>query len=384
MDHYLAPALGFVVTLLLAIGLSPLAGKIGLVDKPCSRKRHEGNVPVIGGIAIVAGFSFAILTLPFGLNPYRALFASALLMVIMGALDDFHDLSARLRLLGQVLVGLLITLWGGTVLVDVGFLLTREQVLLLGLWAVPITVFGLVGAINALNFIDGLDGLAGSLSLVAIAGMSWVAWQGGEERILLILLSAAACVLAFLLLNMRFPWQRRARVFMGDAGSMFLGLFIAWFLVTLSQGPDRLMTPVTALFLFAVPLMDTVFVILRRIFSGRSPFKPDRMHLHHLFLGYGLRISASVFVIVLFAVSMASAGLLAREMSVPEYFQFAGFVSMFAIYTVVCSCAWRRLEKKAEHQVKQDPHHGVELAPARMLRSARVERLRSRSEQDAD
>jgi len=138
----------------------------------------------------------------------------------------------------------------------------------------------MIGMLNAVNMVDGLDGLAASLVFIAI-----IAWTGDDVRNVVIPELLGAAILAFLLFNLRL--RGRALVFMGDAGSLFLGFVLTWFLVALSQGEQRLLAPVTALWLFALPLTDTISMMVRRILLRRSPFLADREHFHHILLAAG-------------------------------------------------------------------------------------------------
>ena len=205
-------------------------------------------------------------------------------MVIVGVLDDMHELSSRARFVAQITAALLMVSWGGVVLVDLGALHLDDSMFELHGMDVPLTVFCAVGVINALNMCDGIDGLAGGLSLVPLAGLAWIA-QGAEREMLLLL---CIVVVAFLLFNLRLPGRRRALVFMGDAGGMFLGFAITWFFIAMSQGEGRLMTPLTALWLLLIPLFDTVWLIFRRAGTGRWPTNPDCEHLHHVLQMTGL------------------------------------------------------------------------------------------------
>jgi UDP-GlcNAc:undecaprenyl-phosphate GlcNAc-1-phosphate transferase len=271
------------------------------------RKAHEGRVPLIGGVAMFCGFALATLTLDMGLSAYRSFFAAAAMLVVVGILDDMHELSSRARFAEIVF-----------------------------------TVFATVGVINALNMSDGLDGLAGGLSLVALLGLGHVAGSAGldGERNLLVML--AVVVAGFLYFNMRLPWRRRALVFMGDAGSMFLGFAITWFFIAMSQGEERAMPPVAALWLLMIPLFDTVWLILWRFSQGRSPTSSDVGHLHHVLQMAGMSATASVWVMLGIAALGAMAGIAALEAGVAESTMFYGFLALFASYCVFMAVSWHR------------------------------------------
>ncbi len=336
----------YVLALLVCCGLlhllRPMAMRIGLVDEPGGRKPHEGSVPLIGGVAMFCGFALAALTLDMGLMAYRSFFAAAAILVVVGILDDMHELSSRARFGAQILAAVLMAYWGGVVLGDLGGLAGGGDPFLLSGWEIVFTVFCTVGVINALNMSDGVDGLAGGLSLVALLGLAYVADSAGlaSERTLLLML--VVVVMGFLLFNMRLPWRHRALVFMGDAGSMFLGFAISWFLIAISQGSDRAMAPVAALWLLMVPLFDTVWLILWRFSQGRSPTTSDVGHLHHVLQMTGMGTTASVWLMLVIAALGATAGIAALESGVAESTMFYLFLGLFAAYCVLMAVSWQR------------------------------------------
>lgn len=325
----------FAVTAWLVHLLPKLAGRIGLVDEPDSRKQHEGRVPLVGGLAMYGGF-FAGMSLLY-VTPwieFPSLVLGGLLLVVVGVLDDLLELRKRVRVPAQFVAALLMSLVGGHVLQDFGGLAFGE-VVTLGVLAVPVTIFCTVGVVNAVNMSDGLDGLAGGLTFITFGALAFMAYDAGAAENFGVLVVLMAAILGFLAFNARSPWCRKAKVFMGDAGSMFLGFAIARFLIDASQGADRFIHPVTALWIFAVPLMDTVAVMLRRVQAGQSPFSADRQHLHHVLLASGYSVERTVRVIWLLALVLAGIGVAGQLAGVPEWLMFAGFLGLFAVYVVV-------------------------------------------------
>ena len=337
--------IAFMATLALIRLLAPVAHNIGLVDLPRGHKTHHGAVPLVGGIAMFCGFLFAILAAPVSLAPLRPLFAGAALLVIIGVLDDFRELAPGSRLAAQVAAALLMTLWGGVGLTDLGHLAGPAPVVL-GDWSVPFTVFSVVGVINALNLLDGMDGLAGGYALLAFLLLGTSAAAAGETASATVLFTLAAAAAAFLTTNLRLPGRPQALVFMGNSGSLFLGFALAWFVVQLSQGETRVIDPVTALWVLAVPLMDTVGILLRRLLHGRSPLRPDREHLHHLLCALGLGVDAALGAILGAGFLLAGLGYAAAATGVPETVRFAGFLGLFALYLTLTEMAWRRLSNR--------------------------------------
>jgi UDP-GlcNAc:undecaprenyl-phosphate GlcNAc-1-phosphate transferase len=318
----------------------PLARRIGLLDCPGGRKCHDGAVPLVGGVAMFTGFLFAILSLPTSLDDYRSFIASMALLVVVGLMDDLRELSARARFIAQIVAGLLMTLWGGVVLNDLGDLLMPVN-LELGAWALPFTVFSVVGVINALNMSDGIDGLAGGvvmISLIFLSVMALAAGNFGDTSVIVVLL---ASVIAFLFFNFPIPGRKQAKVFMGDSGSMFLGFALAWFSVSLTQGSDRAMAPITALWIVGLPMMDTVAVMLRRIIRGRSPFAPDREHFHHIMLVAGYSTRTTVVTMMLVASVFSIIGIAGESFGIPEYVMFYCYLVVFSLYFLGMMHAWK-------------------------------------------
>ncbi|MCP4043141.1 MAG: undecaprenyl/decaprenyl-phosphate alpha-N-acetylglucosaminyl 1-phosphate transferase [Gammaproteobacteria bacterium] len=321
--------------------LIPLALRLGLVDYPDSRKQHQGSVPLIGGLSMFLGFLFAVLSLDVPLGNLRAMFAGAAIVVVVGILDDFNELSTRIRFAAQIGASLLMIYWGGVVLHDMGALGIHGGMAVLGFWSVPLTVFSTVGVINALNMSDGMDGQAGVLSLVAVASLAFIAWQGGGEQEFKVLLVLVSVLLGFLLFNLRLPGRRRALTFMGDAGSMFLGFVLTWFVVSLSQGEERIMTPVTSLWILLLPLFDTVGIMFRRMLKGQSPFVADREHFHHTLLHTGHSISKVLLISLGIALWGAAIGLVGLYDGTAENLLFYSFLALFALYFLGMNHAWK-------------------------------------------
>ena len=342
----MTPLVSYALALLVCCGLlyclRPMAMRTGLVDEPGGRRPHKGSVPLIGGVAMFCGFALAALTLDMGLMAYRSFFAAAAILVVVGILDDMHELSSRARFSAQILAAVLMVYWGGVVLHDLGALGPGGNAVVLPNWGIVLTVFATVGVINALNMSDGVDGLAGGLSLIALLAMAYVADSAGHasERTLLLLL--AVVVTGFLAFNMRLPWQQRARVFMGDAGSMFLGFAITWFAIALSQGDERAMAPVAALWLLMIPLFDTVWLIVWRSAQGRSPTSSDVGHLHHVLQMTGMRAATSVWVMLAIAAVGTEAGLTALGSGVAQSTMFYIYLALFAAYCIFMADTWHR------------------------------------------
>jgi UDP-GlcNAc:undecaprenyl-phosphate GlcNAc-1-phosphate transferase len=266
----------------------------------------------------------------------------ALPLVVLGVLDDRFTISATRRFLFQIVLTLTLIEWTGFRLVDLGAI-AGGGIVTLGLFAVPMTVISVVGVINAVNFSDGLDGLAGGQVLVALMFLAISALGSGQPMLLNELLLISGAVLAFLLFNGRYMGRHQAKIFMGDAGSMLLGFLLAWYFISMSQGENRVLSPVTALWFFALPLFDTVGIMLRRVIHGRSPFSPDREHLHHILLRAGLSVRTTVALMMLMSTALAMIGLLGENYGVNEGILFWSFLTLFAFYFFVMMHAWKAM-----------------------------------------
>jgi UDP-GlcNAc:undecaprenyl-phosphate GlcNAc-1-phosphate transferase len=321
--------------------LARLAPQVGLVDVPGGRKDHHAPVPVVGGIALALCLFLLVVLRDRAPVPPMFLVAAGVLVAV-SAWDDIAELHHLPRFAGQVVAALLMVVGAGVELRGLGDLFGWRPI---GMWVlgVPATVFATVGVINAVNMIDGMDGLAGSVALVTLAwlgvaaGLSGLGPQAGMAWVL------CAGLAGFLVFNVRHPWQPRARVFLGDAGSTMLGLAIAWLAIDVTQGPGRSMPPVAALWVALLPLADTVSLMLRRVSRGASPFRPDREHIHHYLLAKGFSVSGALLVLVLAAAACGAVGVVGWRMGLPEPLLFYGCAAAFLAYHFAMRDAWARL-----------------------------------------
>ena len=193
-------------------------------------------------------------------------------------------------------------------------------------------MIAIITGINAVNMADGIHGLAGGNSLITFLAILFLSVGSISNQDLWITLLFCSVLPVFLIHNLCLGISERKRVFMGDAGSMLIGLTIAWLLLDLSQGEDRAFAPVTALWLFAVPLIEMTTAILRRLTSGKSPFKADLYHSHHLLHRLGIREKNILILILLITLLMVVIGILGEQYGVAEWVMFIGFLLVFGIY----------------------------------------------------
>jgi UDP-GlcNAc:undecaprenyl-phosphate GlcNAc-1-phosphate transferase len=261
------------------------------------------------------------------------------IIVFVGALDDYKDLSVGARLTAQTLIATIMVYGAGVHLQSFGDLF-GFGVITLFWFGYPITVLATIASINAFNMSDGIDGLAGSLSLISFVALGVLMYLGGSEYFLLPMLLSVA-ILPFLAFNLGIFGGRNKKIFMGDAGSMFVGLSVVWLLVLGSQDANVSFRPVTALWLIGIPLMDMCAITIRRAAQGRSPFLPDRDHLHHIFLRLGLSSKSALTIISMSAILLASIGVLGELKNVDETIMFSLFVIVFLCYYYTLKHIWR-------------------------------------------
>lgn len=152
----------------------------------------------------------------------------------------------------------------------------------------------------------------------------------------------SAAIAAFLIFNLRHPWRRHADVFLGDAGSLFLGFVLVWFAVYITQTKPRDFYPISAVWILAVPIMDTVYVMLRRMVRGLSPFSADRRHIHHTLMYIGLGDAQTSWLLLAVSVLFGAIGFFGWFYGVPEYVLTYGLMATFAAYCVFMQC-WREM-----------------------------------------
>lgn len=320
--------------------LSPLATRVGLTDRPDHRKQHKVPTPLIGGLACY--FAIAILLVcNKGLFPHQlAYFTASTLLVLVGLIDDYKTLGVKIRLLTQVLAVLIMTEVADVKINSLGYLVDFGE-LHLGAFSTIFTVFAVVGGINAFNMIDGIDGLAGGLTLVAILTIAVLAHFSGQSQLCQFCGLYIAIISGFLAFNCRIFGRQNAKIFLGDTGSTLLGFTVCWLAIYASQGKQAIMPPALVLWIIALPLLDSVCIMGRRISKGRSPFAADREHLHHILALAGYSINQVLVKLIGAAILLASLGAaIVMGVEAPDELLIGFFLMVFAAY-VWCMCnAW--------------------------------------------
>ena len=239
-----------------------------------------------------------------------------LLLLFIGAWDDRFHVQPRIKFGSQILAAVLVVYMGDTSLYSLGNLLGFGPI-----WLGPVAdiffVVAIVLLINALNLIDGLDGLAGGLGVVVL--MFLLAAVYDFSRFFLPLLVLAGALTGFLVFNFRHPWRDRANVFLGDAGSMALGLSLGWFCIQIAGTQDVSLKPISVAWFLALPIMDTCAQFARRVRQGRHPFDSDHNHFHHHFITAGFSPRMAVLSILILVCAGSVFGYVGVLAGLPEY-----------------------------------------------------------------
>lgn len=347
----------FATGVLVAPAMIVLCRQIGWMDRPTERKRHEGAVPIAGGLLIaVSMFVSLMLVRPDAVHAVH-FWAGAGMVAVVGFIDDRFPLRARYRFVAQCVATLVFVLTGDVMLSNLDGVF-GPFALPIGAFAVPLTIVGIVGVTNAINLSDGLDGLAAGLAAIAAAftlaaflmiagdpshGRAEAASEAAEVAAI-----AVGAMLSFLLFNLRAPWRSRASMFLGDGGSMAIGFLVGALLVYASGAfGDHGLPPVTAVWFVAIPLIDTLGCMVRRVLAGVTPMTPDRRHLHHLLLELGLSPGRAVLLLHVVAIAFGLAGLAGWRLGVPQYLMLWSLVALFAVYVAASLRVWSRIDRAA-------------------------------------
>ena len=321
----------FLLTVVLVIALERVALPAGLIDLPDARKRHGRAVPVVGGLAMFAAFVGAAMLSGWLSSVPWGFLVGQVVLVGIGVIDDIRGIRPLVRLAGQIAAAALMIVPGPHV-ISVLAVLPGGVVAELGPLGVPFTVLFVVGMINAFNMLDGLDGLAGGAAAGCFFWLALVAGLATRDE-MVILLSLLFATFGFLVFNLRHPWRRQASVFMGDAGSTMLGASVSFFIVSLAASPSRAASLPMLLWACALPTMDTLSLIARRLIAKQSPFRGDRRHLHYLLIDAGVPPAWATALIVALCFVLGGIGVAGHWLDVPDIVMVVGLLFLMAGHT---------------------------------------------------
>jgi UDP-GlcNAc:undecaprenyl-phosphate GlcNAc-1-phosphate transferase len=345
--------IAFVVAAMVAFVTVPLSKKIafklGAIAVPNERSMHKKPMPLAGGISIICGFIAALLVAMFIYKgfEYEKMFGfvtGAIIIACVGLLDDIYNLSAKVKLLFQILAAL-VAVYTGTRFDYLTWPWNPQGFIHLGDLGRVISVLWIIGVINAINFIDGLDGLAAGISSIASICLMLIAILTNNPPVVILTAALSGACLGFLPMNFN-----PAKIFMGDTGSTFLGFSLA---VISIQGLLKSYTAITviaALFVLGLPVFDTGFAILRRVINRKPIYVADRGHLHHRLVDRGFSQRRAVITLYMVSGGFGIAGIL---YAIGDIRLAIGILSLMFIVWLVDFIV-SRLRKQSEVDVEKE------------------------------
>ena len=356
MDFFIAACIAFTLTFITLPVVINVLNSIDLLDIPDRRKIHRESTPSLGGIPFVFSALLSLLiVMPFSdMANIKFLLAGILITFILGIRDDVSSLNARQKLMVQSLAAFLVVHFLGIYLSSFhGFLGFQDISPLQG---ELISAALIVVLTNAFNLIDGIDGLAGGVAMIVFTFLGVWFYYNGVADYALLSITMSSAVLAF----MYFNWYP-SKIFMGDTGSMVLGFILSTILIKFIQVNEVAVwikfdaSVAMAIGLFVLPIYDTLRVFIKRLIQGRSPFKPDRNHVHHILLNLGFTHGHASAILLTFVIAMTAVSWLLQPLgnNILIIFQLSFVATIGAILDKVIA---KRLKRK-QRQLDGAPFH---------------------------
>ncbi|MGD9678975.1 MAG: MraY family glycosyltransferase [Vulcanibacillus sp.] len=312
MSSYILPFdFAFLTVLILVPILSRVAFKLNFVDLPNIRKTHKGPVPLLGGLAIYLGYMITMFLCVDDSRLKTAIIISSTLIVSIGLIDDYYkskkkDFSSLPKIIIQIIVAVIlysfgIKITGISSIFDGGMIFFSAEISLV------VTLIWVVSLMNMINFLDGADGLAGGIAIISSMTLFLISYVKGLDVISLLSIILMGTTIGFLLYNF-YP----ARIYMGDTGSVFLGLMLAIISIEGALKSATLLSIMMVIFVFGVPIFDTIIVFFNRWKNHKPLYTADRTHVHHRLLkkGYSIKQTVGLIYIVSLIFSVVSIGIL--------------------------------------------------------------------------
>lgn len=341
MTPFDAPLLTMTITAASIALLRMLAVPLRLIDEPSGRKTHSHGTAMVGGLALMIGFLSVLASNESVFGNYLVVINFTVLLVIVGLLDDAVSLTSSIRMMIQIGVGA-----GIYYLADLKFLSVGDiwfvGDLVLGPFALLFTIIAVVGGINAVNMMDGADGLVGGLLFSTLCILWFLANDAGATNMTEVLALLIPALFVFLLFNYRFPWNPKARVFLGDSGAYALGFLLVVLFIQATQGEAGFIPPILVLWIMAVPLVDIAGAIYRRAKVGKMPFADGREHVHYILVDAGVKQS-------LVTNGLLVANMIVGVVGVALFYAGVSESVMFVIFMVICCAYFYPLSKVSKN-----------------------------------
>ena len=287
----LALLVALAVSFLMTPVVKTFAYKVGAIDVPKdARRMHKVPIPRLGGLVIFIGFMVSILLFAEITPELRSILLGAVMIVVLGVVDDIMALPAMLKFVVQIVAALIPATHGVTILAFSNpNIFSNNLYWVLGSLSIPFTVLWIVAITNSVNLIDGLDGLANGVSAISATTMLVIALVSDQSAVAVVLAALVGACVGFMPYNMN-----PAKMFMGDTGATFLGYILATMSIQGLFKYYAVISFVVPFLILGLPIFDTTFAFIRRIAHGQSPMHPDRSHIHHRLIDMGLNQKQAV------------------------------------------------------------------------------------------
>ena len=346
MDFIWGYLVALTMTAVLFIVISPIAKRIGLIDKPNFRKTHSNNVPLIGGIGLALSFMTSILLFDISLKDFRLLFFCLVTLLIFGVIDDYQDTSPRKKILVHFLIAVVLVVLDNKVIHNVGDIFGYGYPQGLSVLAIPFSIIAIIGVVNAFNMLDGTDGLAAFTAIISLLAVLLLLERSSVEGLaeLKVLITLfVLCLVVFSVFNFAGIVGSGRQIFLGDSGSTLLGLMLVFLLIHLADKDYKVVRVCVAPWIIGLPLLDMFSVMFIRLLKRRSLIIADRNHLHHIVATY---IPNKLFCLILLLslhIGFVAFGLAATMLVLPDWLLFWGTLVLLSIVIAVILLAQKHL-----------------------------------------
>lgn len=334
--------LTFFLPSFLILFFSFIANKLFLLDKPNNRKIHSNNIPLVGGIAIYLSLIIISLFINLDKQIYNIILISGLI-VIMGVVDDIKNLGFKIRLFSQIVASLILVGGGIQIVVWFNIDFIDNEIFQIKSLALLLTILCVVGLTNAFNFIDGIDGFASGSALIAFATIQTFIFinLSLQNNVEFLLLHIFLIVFIFFIFNVFL----KNKVFLGDAGSNFLGFFIGFLLIYYSHYSVNKIHPLQTVWCVAIPCFDFFAVFLNRILKKKSPFLADNSHIHHLLYYYYDNQKKALFSLLFLSIAISFVGVISTVLF-GNKISFLIYIFILFVYLYLYNYMYKKINNK--------------------------------------
>ena len=352
----LALLVALVVSFLMTPVVKTFAYKVGAIDVPKdARRMHKVPIPRLGGLAIFIGFMVSILLFSEITPELRSILLGAVIIVVLGVVDDIMALPAMLKFVVQIVAALIPATHGVTILAFSNPNIFSDNLYwVLGSLSIPFTVLWIVAITNSVNLIDGLDGLANGVSAISATTMLVIALVSDQSAVAVVLAALVGACVGFMPYNMN-----PAKMFMGDTGATFLGYILATMSIQGLFKYYAVISFVVPFLILGLPIFDTTFAFIRRIAHGQSPMHPDRSHIHHRLIDMGLNQKQAVATLYVISAILGLSAVVLTTGGEQKAMLF--FLALCIVAVVAARVVFpKEVKEELREELKDHGHHGEE------------------------